>query len=202
MSLVKQINEMLCYFRNLGALTKLNLLYSFCSSLYGAELWDLFHCDFKCIGVAWRKALKRVWTLPWRTHSNMLYSLCDKWRIEDEIYRRTLLFGLRCINSESSVVRYVSRFAINYGLMHSVLGRNILFGCQRYGLKVCDFLHTGQRFFQGNSFRNLYSKITDDVVEPWIINLLHECILLRDCHLFCSGLNFSELTCIISSLCS
>ena len=78
LSLVEQINEMLCYFRILGASTKLNLLYSFCSSLYGAELWDLSNSDFECICVAWRKALKRVYSLPWRTHSNVLYSLCNK----------------------------------------------------------------------------------------------------------------------------
>ena len=107
--------------------TKLKLLYSFCSSLYGAELCDLSHCDFDCITVAWRKALKRVCSLPWRTHSNILYSLCNKWPIEQEIYRRSLLSGIRCMNSESSVVRYVSRFVDKYGLMHSVMGRNILF---------------------------------------------------------------------------
>jgi len=130
-----------------------------------------------------------------------LYSLCNKWPIEDEIYRRTLLFGLRCINSQSSVVRFVSRFSINYGLMHSILGRNVLVGCQRYGLKVCDFLSMGQSAFQDNAFRKLYSKNNIDDVEPWVINLLNESILLRDHDLICSGLDFSELSCIISSLC-
>jgi len=33
-SLVKQINELLCYFGNLNVSTELKLLYSFCSSLY------------------------------------------------------------------------------------------------------------------------------------------------------------------------
>jgi hypothetical protein len=88
LSLVKQINEMLCWFRNLDVSTKLKLLYSFCSSLYGAALWDLSCCEFDCITVVWRKALKRVWSLLWRTHCNILYSLCNKWRIEEEIYMR------------------------------------------------------------------------------------------------------------------
>jgi hypothetical protein len=149
LSFVKQINEMLFYFRNVGTSTKLNLLYSFCSSLYGAELWDLSNSDFECVCVAWSKALKRVYSLPSRTHSNFLYSLCKKWRTEDEMYRRTLLFGLRCVNSQSSVVRFFSLYSVNYGLMHSILGRNILVGCQRYGLKVCDFLSMGQSAFQG-----------------------------------------------------
>ena len=203
LSLVKQINEMLCWFRNLDVSTKLKLLYSFCSSLYGAELWDLSHCDYDCITVAWRKALKRVWSLPWRTHSNILYSLCNKWPIEEEIYRRSLLFGLRCINSESSVVRYVSRFGIKYGLMHSVLGRNILFGCQRYGIKVLDYLGMGQFVLRGGSFQKLYTNTIDsnNDVDFHVLNLLNECILLRDQQLSGSGLLCSELNDIISHIC-
>ena len=85
--------------------------------------------------------------------------------------------------------------------MHSILGRNILVGCQRYGLKVRDFLVMSQSEFHGNAFRNLYSKNNADDVEPWVINLLNESILLRDHYLTCSGLDFSELSCIISSLC-
>ena len=154
--LVKQIYEVICYFRNLNASTKLKLLYSFCSSLYGAELWDLSSCNFECINVAWRKALKRVSSLPWRTHSHILYSLCNKWPMEEELYTRSLLFGLRRITSKPSVVRYVSRFGIKYGLMHSVLGKIILFGCQRYGIKVLDYFNMGNFSFPGFSFRKLY----------------------------------------------
>jgi hypothetical protein len=121
---------------------QLNLLYSIRSVVVNTEqswLWDLSISDFECVCVAWRKAsLKRVYSLPWQTHSNVLYSLCNKWRTEDEIYRRTLLFGLRCTNSPSSVVQFFSRFSLSYGLMYSILVMNIglLVGCQRYALIV------------------------------------------------------------------
>ena len=148
--------------------------------------------------------LKRIWSLPWRIHSNILYALyalCNKWRIEDEIYRRSLLFGLRCVSSDSSIVRFVSRFGIKYGLMNSVLGRNILFGCEKYGLKVCDYLSMGQSSFCGNSFHKLSDSINKDNVESWVINLLHECVLLRNHQLSCSALNNSQLSAIISYIC-
>ena len=127
---------------------------------------DLSNSAFDCICAAWRKALKRVHSLPWRTHFNVLYSSCNKWRVEDEIYRRTLLIGLRCIHSQSSVVQIVSRFSINYGLMHSSLGRNILVGCQRCGLKVCNFVTISQSVFHSNAFRILYSSYNADDIEP------------------------------------
>ena len=46
------------------------------------------------IVLLWREALKRVWSLPRLIHSIILYSLCNKWPIEEEIYRRSLLFGI------------------------------------------------------------------------------------------------------------
>ena len=64
LSLVTQINEMICYFINWDASTKLELLYPFCCSLFGAELCDLSRCGFECFTFAWRKAVKRVWSLP------------------------------------------------------------------------------------------------------------------------------------------
>ena len=87
--------------------------------------------DIECIAVAWRKAVKRIWKLPGRTHSYIVYSLCGKWPIEDEIHRRSLIFALRCYNSDSSIVSSVANFSIKFGRMHSVLGRNVNFGCYR-----------------------------------------------------------------------
>ena len=141
--------------------------------------------------------------LPWRTHFNILYSLWNKWPIEEKICIRSLLFGLRCITSESSVVRYVSRFGIKYGLMHSVLGRNILFGCQRCGIKVLDYFCMRHFSFHSNSFCKLYNSMNynNSNVDFCIFNSLNECILLRDHQLSCSGLGISQITCIISSLC-
>jgi len=144
LSLVKQITEMFCYFRNLNASTKLKLLHSFRSSLYGAELWDLTRCEFQSITAAWRKALKRVWSLPSQTHYNILYSLYDEWPVEEAIIRISVLFGIRC---ESSVVRRVSGFGFEYGLINSVLGRNILFGCQKYVIEVVDYFVYGTYLF-------------------------------------------------------
>ena len=48
----------------------------------------------------------------------------------------------------------------------------------------------GQPAFKGNAFRELYSKNNIDDVEPWVINLLYESILLGDHNLICTGLDF------------
>ena len=40
-SLGAQINNVLCYFKSTSIIVKMQLLMSYCSSYYGAELWDL-----------------------------------------------------------------------------------------------------------------------------------------------------------------
>ena len=197
-SLVGQINEMLCYFGNLCIDTKIKLLYSYCGSLYGAELWDLGNCDIECIAVAWRKALKRIWKLPRRTHSVIVYSLCDKWPIEDEICRRSLLFALRCRNSDSPVMSFIYNFSTKYGRMNSILNRNIHFGCCRYNLHNCDFMAMSL-----NSLRVSFRRLCVDNVDTWVINLLLECIMMRDNYLdlTTTGLDRSQLSHIIHSVC-
>jgi hypothetical protein len=75
---VKQINDVLCYFGKLDCVIKLKLLYSYCSSIYGSELWDLSCTALPSLCVSWRNGLKNVWKLPRNTHAQILYSLCEQ----------------------------------------------------------------------------------------------------------------------------
>jgi len=59
--------------------------------------------------------------------------------------------------------------------MHFVLGRNILLGCQRYGIKVTDYRNF---YFRGCSFNRFYTNMTyiNVYVDYFVVNLLSECI--------------------------
>jgi hypothetical protein len=63
-SLMSRLNNVLCYFRNLSSPVKLRLSQAYCSSLYGCELWNLHNGNITDICIAWRKGLRRVWSLP------------------------------------------------------------------------------------------------------------------------------------------
>jgi len=57
-----------------------------------------------------------------------------------------------------------------------------LFGCQRYVIKVIDYLNLGHFSFRGCSFQRLYTNMNYNNVDVHysVLNLLNECILLRD----------------------
>jgi len=78
----------------------LQLLYSYCSSLYGSELWDLSCSAIDVLCVSWRRALKNVWKLPLNTHGNLINALSCVRPIEVELKCRVLNFVLNCLNSD------------------------------------------------------------------------------------------------------
>jgi hypothetical protein len=157
-SLISQVNNVLCYFGKLQCNIKLDLLYTYCSSFYGCHLWDLENRATESIFVSWRKALKRVWNLPYRTHSDLLYCLSNKWPIELELVRRFVLFAFNCINHECSIVKKVSQHALFCDMARSCLGRNIVNGCCRLGLTLSDLFGDRPTVLINKSlFRKLYS---------------------------------------------
>jgi hypothetical protein len=131
---VKQINDVLCYFGKLDSSIKLKLLYSFCSSWYGCELWDPYSKALPLLCISWRKALKRIWNLPNTTHTNILYGLCCKRPIEVDIHSRSLSFIFKCINSDNNLVRSATRHVIVTSGSQSPIGKSFIYNCTFFGL--------------------------------------------------------------------
>jgi len=181
--LLGQINDLLCNFGKLNPVIKTNLLYSYCSNLYGCELWDLTSIQLPAIGVAWRKALKRVWSLPLGTHAHILYSLCGKWSVEDEICRRNIMFAFNCFNSTCNVIHEVCNMLMDVSPASSLLCRNVLYFCNHYS--VTNFhLFNSYNFILRNKVNFMRLCHEDcrpaNMISADHLNLLLECIFLRD----------------------
>jgi len=121
-----------CYFGKLDAIVKLQLglLYSYCSSLYGSELWDLSFSTIVVLCFSWRRALKNVWKLPSNTHGDLMYALSCVRPIEVELKCTVLNFVLNCLNSDVGLVRSVTRHVISSLGCQSPIGKNLVSCCQ------------------------------------------------------------------------
>jgi len=127
-SMIGQINNVLCYSGKLPSQVNSRLLYAYCSSHYGCELWDLWNSNIANVCVAWRKALRRVWNLPLNTHSYFLFELSHALTVYDAVCKRVLSFISKCVNSDCDLVSFSARRAVLYGCMSFPLGRSAL-GC-------------------------------------------------------------------------
>ena len=84
-----QINNVLCYFGHLFPVLKLKMIKTYCLSLYGSVLWELDHSNLEALCCTWRKGLRRIWDLPYRTHCDILPLLICCLPMYDEICNRT-----------------------------------------------------------------------------------------------------------------
>ena len=68
------VNSLCAKFRGIlqGINVASKLVYSYCCSFYGCQLWDLFSNYIEDIYVAWQKAIRRIFNLPYNTHWYLL----------------------------------------------------------------------------------------------------------------------------------
>ena len=96
-SLVRQMNNVLCFFGKLNPIIKLWLLVSYCYNLYKSVLWNVCNGYVERVCQAWRVGIRRVWGLPSNAHSVFLPLLCCRLSLYDEFIKRLLTFAQRCI---------------------------------------------------------------------------------------------------------
>ena len=82
---VGQANNVMCFFNKLDLTVRLRLFLSYCSSIYGSELWSLDRDNIAIFCTAWRKALRRIFNLPYNSHSYLLPIISNTLPIFDEL---------------------------------------------------------------------------------------------------------------------
>jgi len=150
---IGQVNNFLCFFSKLNLVVKIKLFCSYCSSIYGCEIWPLDSCFIEEFCSTWRSALRRLLGLPYRAHSFLLPILTCTLPIFDEICMRSSRFVSACLSSRSALVRFVSLHGVLYGRFNSILGKNVLFCCKRYNWFFEDFV-LGLVDLKNVNFRN------------------------------------------------
>ena len=71
----RQFNSFRCKFGNFSPEIQSELFIKYCSSFYGALLQNFKSIEKLC--VVWRKALRQIWKLPYRTHCDIVACLTD-----------------------------------------------------------------------------------------------------------------------------
>jgi len=124
-----------------SSVTKHKLFRTYCSSMYGCQLWSLDDSSVNDLCTAWRKGLRRISSVPYNTHGNILYGLSGDLPIYDEICKRSLHFIATCLHCSCDlIVFFVACHGITCARGTSLFGRNITTCSARYNFTVSDFL--------------------------------------------------------------
>ena len=115
-----------CVLGDINLATKLFM--SYCCSFYGSQLWDLSTTWFDAIGVAWNKAVHRIFQLLYNTHRFLLPYVVHGNPIWDQLLMRCVKFYESCDESKNSIIQLLMSNAncpmginMRYIAMHSSL---------------------------------------------------------------------------------
>ena len=132
---VKQSNAFLKDFKHISSPVQHNLFQKYCYSFYGLCICDFESNDFMQLCTEWRKILRRVWKLPYRTHCNLLPHIAKCIPPDVFLMQRFVSFfynGLYCSNSTVATLFHAAITS------YSRLGRNIRFIIGNLGLYVSE----------------------------------------------------------------
>lgn len=128
-------NELFHLFKH----TKRNVLYelfkSYCMSLYGCQLWDVSGKDINNFYVAWRKSIRMLFQLPYKTHCKLLPEICNDFPIDFQIHKRIVQFinNVSCSNNKCIEMAY--KLMINGS--NSAISNSLSYICEKY--KLCRY---------------------------------------------------------------
>jgi len=156
-------------------------------SLYGCELWLLGNEQINDLCVAWRKILRRIWGLPFKSHCYLLPLLSQCLPLADEICRRSLNFIKVCYNNDSSLVRAVTKYCLHFGRHSSIIGHNLLFCLQLYECNSDDIING-----RVNGIINNFVFKSFEECQLQTACFVRELLLLRENSLFLPDTNLSR----------
>ena len=119
------LNGILNYFNSANVTVKYKLFKSFCMPLYGSVLLDLSSNDILKFYSTWRiECLRRLFNLPYKTHSRYLPLLCNDLPVDLQLFLRFNKFMYKLLTSENASVLLAGKLALS-GSQSSV-GKSVI----------------------------------------------------------------------------
>lgn len=111
--------------------TRYFLFKTYCHTFYGSQLFDYSRDSIEALFTAWRKCVRNLLGLPYRTHCALIPGIIDDPNISNQLHKRVLRFVISCFKSNNLCKYMMSRAIDGSG---SVMCRNINYICNKYNI--------------------------------------------------------------------
>ena len=168
----KKFNYMYVRFNICGTKVKYKLFKSLCMSLYGMVLWELSGTCIYSFYCAWRKCIRKLFNLPYRTRSHLLPYICNDDNNKIQVYKRFQKFSDSIINSNNICVSMCAKLS-ECGSQSTVsdnmveiknynfnVDKNVEYAC--IGQLICDIIDNEVNLSQDEKLNILQHVCTDE----------------------------------------
>ena len=107
----------------------MKLLVSYCTHLYGAQAWNFNDKNVVRIISTWNRAIRKIWNLPYDSHTIYLRALNDGIHVWDVIFRRFLKMYTCIETSSNSKLSFLAKLPREDD--RSIVATNTSFICRK-----------------------------------------------------------------------
>ena len=156
----RQFNFFHATYKQCYTTVKQSLFMQYCGSLYGSQLWPLWHKNMDFFYAQWRKALRKMWSLPDRSHCILLPLISNTLPIEISMLHRVFNFYTKAVKSSNKIVSYIARNC-KY-VQSSVMGKNVKYILHKCNLLLGDLMVLSETKFKELCFKQWSSMVSED----------------------------------------
>ena len=124
----RKANFVLCTFKSADPFVKCFLIKAYCLSLYDCTLWSLSCKSLHVIQVAINNVFRKVWNLPFKSHTAIVHCVARIFPICNLIFHRFYKLYSHAISHSSAIVK--STFLRSSSLIYTFFGHNYMSGHQ------------------------------------------------------------------------
>ena len=103
------------------------IFFVYCTSFYGSHICKLNNVER--VDVQWRKAIRRIWHLPYRAHCALLPHICKLLPPKVLFMSRFIKYFINNLSSNNRIVKFIFRSAITNDTLLGNNFRFILYKC-------------------------------------------------------------------------
>ncbi len=106
------INLLMSDFGGLYSFIKCILFKQYCCSFYDSNLWLLTSKRCYDICVAWRRPLRKLWNVPYRTHNKILAIFSNNLPLEMSLDKHFIKFSNNVLNHNVGIIKSVASLSL------------------------------------------------------------------------------------------
>lgn len=121
---IGKANSIIANFQSVQRSICSNLFNTQCCSYYGCEAWALTDPSINAFFVTWRKAVRRLWCLPYTARSSLLHGLMGCLPAQQQIYDRSKRMCNALLLNENTKIRFIANVSMK---TIGLIGTNLQF---------------------------------------------------------------------------
>ena len=135
-----RMNSLLADFSYCNSVTISMLFKSYCMNIYGSQIWKFYNKEVNIFYTAWRKAIRQIYKLPYRTHNILINHIIQCYPIDIILEKRCIKFIWGLMNSEHILFNNIIKFSLFN--MSTTIGENIKYFMCKYNITMSDWYNS------------------------------------------------------------